>query len=205
MARRAGGGAVGSTQAVSNLQHGDVPPSTIAAKIVDNRANAQARQEPQSKELFSKLLQEYLADPAIEESSLETNAELVLVVAEAGLDPAQKEDPFSHLVRVQQASASLSVIRLTIERVPQVLFCCAGSSATLSNLPLFLILLPKILALVGKGHLDAIQEDLCKLVETCLIASKSNTVLWPSAEGLTRAVEVCIDGQFLLSVPIRHY
>lgn len=73
MARRAGGGLPGATQGVQSHTNGDVPPSTIAAKIVDNRSNAL----PGSKELFSKLLQEYLTDPAVEESSLETNAQLV--------------------------------------------------------------------------------------------------------------------------------
>ena len=70
------------------------PPSTIAAQIVHNRANV-ARQEPENKALFGKLLQEYLRDPIAEDSSVETYAQLIQVVAEAGLDVMLSDDPFA--------------------------------------------------------------------------------------------------------------
>src|SRR5579871_1965376 len=70
------------------------PPSTITAQIVHHRSNA-TREEPEYQELFGKLLQEYLKDPIVEETSLETNAQLISVVAEAGLDALRKGDPFA--------------------------------------------------------------------------------------------------------------
>ncbi|KAF2097301.1 hypothetical protein NA57DRAFT_41563 [Rhizodiscina lignyota] len=193
MARRPGGGVPGATQAGPGYGDGDIPPSTIAAKIVDNRSNAQARQQPESKELFSRLLQEYLKDPGVEESNLETNAKLVMVVAEAGLDPSQKHDPFSHDIRIEQASASLAVIRLTIERVPEVLLFCNEAAGAPLRLPLFLSLLSKIFTLLGQEHLDAIQDGLIELLETCLMAPRKRTVSCQTVESFLRVIDICID------------
>jgi serine/threonine-protein kinase ATR len=151
------------------------PPSTIAAQIVHNRSNV-ARQEPENKALFGKLLQEYLRDPIIEDSNVDTNASLVQVVAEAGLDVMLTDDPFAPDNLLQQAKDSLLVIKLTISRKPEVLLY-HGDEAN-ERPPLMLWLLTKILKLLGRKHLDAIQGDLSTLLSTMItILGRHNKTL----------------------------
>lgn len=196
MARRAGGG--GLTQNGQSHANGEPPPSTLAAKIVENRSKTVQQNQPEGKELFSKLLQEYLADPTIEESSLETNAKLIKVVAEAGLDTLLRDDPFSRDDRIQQAKDSIAVIRLTIERVPTVLFYSEASSSNSLSLPLFLGLLPKVISLFGRPHLDAIQSDLTALLETCMSVGRKSTRSWQASEAIDSILRLCVDGNSLL-------
>ncbi|EON65245.1 hypothetical protein W97_04482 [Coniosporium apollinis CBS 100218] len=101
--------------------NGIPPPSTIAAQIVQHQSNANARREPENRALFGKLLQEYLNDPAAEESDAHINARLIHVIAEAGLDVLHKENPFAQELLVPQAIKSIAVITLVIQRYPKIL------------------------------------------------------------------------------------
>lgn len=151
------------------------PPSTIAAQIVHNRSNV-ARQEPENKALFGKLLQEYLRDPIIEDSNVDTNAQLIQVVAEAGLDVMLTNDPFAPDTLPQQAKDSLLVIRLTVTRKPEVLLY--NGDEVNERPPLILWLLTKILKLLGRKHLDAIHVDLSTLLSTMVtILGRHNKTL----------------------------
>jgi serine/threonine-protein kinase ATR len=141
------------------------PPSTIAAQIVHNRANV-ARQEPENKALFGKLLHEYLRDPIAEDSSVETNAQLIQVVAEAGLDVMLSDDPFAPSNLLEQAKESLLVMRLTVVRRPEVLQYSPEDDD--AQPPLLLWILAKILRLLGRKSLRAMQDDLCTLLSTML-------------------------------------
>lgn len=192
MARRAGGG--GLTQPGLGHANGDPPPSTLAAKIVENRSKTTQQNQPEGKELFSKLLQEYLADPALEDSSVETNAKLIKVVAEAGLDTMLRDDPFSRDDRIQQAKDSIAVISLTIERVPTVLFYSDDSPASSLSLPLFLCLLPKIFSLLGRPHLDAVESELTALLERCMSVGRQSTRSWQTSESVVSILKFCVDG-----------
>jgi serine/threonine-protein kinase ATR len=150
------------------------PPSTIAAQIVHNRSNV-ARQEPENKALFGKLLQEYLRDPIIEDSNVETNAQLIQVVAEAGLDILLSDDPFAPNTLLEQARDSLLVIKLTVARKPDVLLFQEESGQ--DRPPLILWILAKILHLMGRRNLALIQADLSALLLSIVkvLSSKNRT------------------------------
>ena len=173
------------------------PPSTIAAQIVHNRANV-ARQEPENKALFGKLLQEYLRDPIIEDSNTETNAQLIQVVAEAGLDILLSDDPFAPDNLLEQAKDSLLVIKLTIARKPEVLLY--GGQSEDERPPLMLWLLAKILRLMGRRALSAIQQDLSSLSMDLM----SNLALKNRCLGDARAaqdmLEQLVEGKMLLII-----
>jgi serine/threonine-protein kinase ATR len=151
------------------------PPSTIAAQIVHNRSTV-ARQEPENKALFGKLLQEYLRDPIIEDSNVDTNAQLIQVVAEAGLDVLLSDDPFAPDNLLEHAKDSLLVLRLTITRKPDVLLY--QEDADSKRPPLLLWILAKVLNLMGRRNLGLIQLDLEALLSTILtvLSSKNHTM-----------------------------
>jgi len=173
--------------------NGDLPPaSTIAAQIVHNRTNV-SREEPENQELFSKLLQEYLTDPIADEASLETNAQLISVVAEAGLDAVHKGNPFAPDAAIQRASDSLRVMELSIRRSPQLVFY-NGSDTTPdgANPPLILWLLPKLLALAGRQE---IQSQVAAFLCTCIRLTLTASHLWRRGQALIELVRVMIQGK----------
>jgi serine/threonine-protein kinase ATR len=173
------------------------PPSTIAAQIVHNRSHV-ARQEPENKALFGKLLQEYLKDPVVEEANIETNAQLIGVVAEAGIDVLLKEDPFAPDTLLQQANDSLLVIQLTIKRTPGVLlFCNNNDSAGKEKPPLILWLLPKVLSLLGRNHMDYIQESLCGFLAETVGAIRKTSHLWRSSCIISKVLRDIVEGKSL--------
>jgi serine/threonine-protein kinase ATR len=198
MARRGGGQRQTHhpTPNNANLASGDnlPPPSTIAAQIVRNQSHV-ARQEPENKALFGELLQEYLKNPAIEEANVETNAQLIRVVVEAGLDVMLKDDPFAPDTLLQQANDSLLVIQLTINRTPEVLLFCSNDESTEeAKPPLLLWLLPKILSLLGRSHMSVIQDDLCGLLTLSLQILRKSSQLWRSACTITSIFQEIVEG-----------
>jgi serine/threonine-protein kinase ATR len=201
MARR-GGGARPTHKNPSNgtafvTSDNLLPPSTIAAQIVHNRSHV-ARQEPENKALFGKLLQEYLKDPVLEEANVETNAQLIGVVAEAGLDVLLKDDPFAPDTLLQQANDSLLVIQLTIKRTPDVLlFCSSNDSAGEAKPPLILWLLPKILSLLGRSHMDHIQESLCRFLTETIGVVRGSSHLWRSSCIISKVLQEVVSGMLL--------
>lgn len=195
MARR-GGGQLSTQLGISNANHLP-PPSTIAAQIVHNhiRSNNVARQEPENDALFGQLLQEYLRNPMAEEATVETNAQLISVVVEAGLDVLVKDNPFAPDTLTQQAKDSLTVISYTIEKIPGVLlFTGIGNDG--DNLPLFLWLLPKILNLLGRRHTAIIQKDLCNVLDTSIRSLQQNSQIWQHACSLRNIITTVVEGQF---------
>jgi len=179
-----------------NPPSGDLsPPSTIAAQIVNNRANA-TREEPEHQELFGKLLQEYLKDPIVEETSLETNAQLVSVVAEAGLDAVRKGDPFAPDAATRRAVDSLQVIQLTVQRSPRILFF-NGTTTALdgSKPPLILWLLPKVLGLAGPRGTQTIQAQITSFLSTCVNALLKSTQLWCQGNGVVHLIRTMVQGK----------
>jgi serine/threonine-protein kinase ATR len=193
MARRNGN----STQrpASDAFTNGGIPPSTIAAQIVNNHSNVDAQQEPATKAVFGQLLQEYLHDPSTDEPSSQLNAQLIHVVAEAGLDVLLHENPFALDLLVPQAIDSISVIKLTIQRKPGLLLNTRPSEVDGILRPkLFLWLLPKIFLLMGHGQLDAVQDHLQDLLISCVRALQHSSEFWQHAVSLTRLYRSCVDG-----------
>jgi serine/threonine-protein kinase ATR len=178
------------------------PPSTIAAQIVHSRANPTARQEPENQALFSKLLQEYLRDPVAEQIDLETNAQLISVVAEAGLDSRSStganRDPFAPDTAAQQTVDSLRVIQLTVQRSPDVLILPRGAeeAGDESKPPLVLWLLPKVLRLLAGG--EEIRRQAISLINAALSSCLKTPHLWKRGLELHSLCKRIVDGKRIL-------
>ncbi|KAH7045160.1 hypothetical protein B0J12DRAFT_669729 [Macrophomina phaseolina] len=161
MARRTGH----PVQRVAGHSNGVPPPSTIAAQIVNNHSRAHDAQQPTNNALFGQLLQEFLSDTSAEESSAETNLQLVSVVVEAGFNALLKENPFGQDVLLSQAKDGVSVVRITIERNPELLFYSKTESSGSVDQPVLAAkLLPTLFSLLSRPSLASLHGDLRDLL-----------------------------------------
>lgn len=182
--------------------NGIPPPSTIAAQIVQHQSNANARREPENRALFGKLLQEYLNDPAAEESDAHINARLIHVIAEAGLDVLHKENPFAQELLVPQAIKSIAVITLVIQRYPKTLLFVEPAGNHGTPVPLLLWLFPKLLSLLGKSVSNALQESIGSLLSLCIGTLSEKGRPWQDAASILHLYRSCVDGEHVSPVSI---
>lgn len=185
----------------------EIPPSTIAAQIVNNHSRANDQQEPQNNALYGMLLQEFLTDPSAGEKGVELNLQLISVVVEAGLNALLKErEPLGQDVLLSQARDSISVIRISLERNPNLLFYQDASAENpIFHLPLVAWLIPKLFSLLTCPSLEALQGDLNTLLASMLCAlsrpfkdsDDSLKDLWPESVLLLEFYQATIDGSLL--------
>ncbi len=162
-----------STHHVHNASN-DIPSSIRAVQTVSNLSTTTGHLKPEDRESFEQLLSEILSssddgrgDGSAIETNLVTNYNLVTVVSRAGLENLVQDDPFSdadHLLSV--ASRSLSVLKIVFGKVPGVLFYApAPSTVTDSHqAPLYIWLLPRLLALIGRPQTDSLQFEIVDLL-----------------------------------------
>lgn len=186
-----------SHQKATNGAHtnGHLPPSTLAAQLVQNHARVNGLPQPEGKAVFGQLLQEILTTDGTVETDPEVNYKLVTVVAEAGLDVVLREDPFAEKDQViRQAKDSIAVIRLTVQRNPEILFRSNPGGNNTTHYQLYLWLFPKLLSLIGRQGFEAIQKDvedvLCSFIS---ILSKS-LYSWQQLITVIRLYQRCTEG-----------
>ncbi|KAF2761422.1 hypothetical protein EJ05DRAFT_449694 [Pseudovirgaria hyperparasitica] len=176
-----------STQRSANSvrePNGIPPPSTIAAQIVNHHAQSSTAREPEKKAIFAQLLQDYLKDTSsAEEPDPDVNAQLVTVVAEAGLS-GFTENPFDQQTLIAQAIDSLYVIELILKRTPELILFRTTQEDDSKGPRLFTTLLPKILFLVGRNGLDELQQHLCSLLVGCFKTLHGSGSLWRESMSL---------------------
>ena len=176
-----------------------LPPSTIAAQIVHNAPNTATNSEPETKAVFRQLLQEYLNDPSTDESSSQLNVQLLSVVAEAGLDVLLHENPFALDLLVPQAIDSISVIKLTLQRRPQLLVSPRTEDATNAQPTMLIWLFSKLLALLGRHGPSAIQAHIQDLLSSCVRILRQSLDLWTQGSTVVQLYLSSIDGTRLVS------
>ncbi|KAI9721086.1 MAG: hypothetical protein M1812_002567 [Candelaria pacifica] len=176
-------------------QNGEPPPSTIAAQIVDNLSSVNREPRHHDQRDFEQLLSTIVGNDGMSatsdgviETDLNDNYKLINVVTRAGLEVMLRNDPFAekrHLL--PQAMNSILVIQLTIQRTPAVLFFkphnVTDSSGKL-QVPLFIWLLPKLLALLIVRDADDLQQKLMKLMSTILTVTTRSPSGWQNCEKL---------------------
>ncbi|KAF2457856.1 hypothetical protein BDY21DRAFT_320173 [Lineolata rhizophorae] len=173
---------------------GDMPLSTIAAQIVSNHSNVASRRDAGDKNLFRQLLHEFLSDPAADEPDIEVNSKLILVVGEAGLDVLANDDPFALDILIPQAVDSLSVIKLTIRRKPELLFYTSRSEAGLpSQPPLLLWLFPKLLRLLGRARLRRLESHVADVLELFVHVLALSRHKWRDTVPILLLYKTCIE------------
>ena len=139
----------------------DLPPSTLAAQLVESLTRAKRCSNHRDRADFENLLQIFETEQdrgqhAEIHEDVEESAKLIDVVVKAGLDPLCQDNPFEgRNTVVNQATRSLRVVDATIKRCSEVL-CFQNSRRDADSRfcgPLYLWLVPKLLA-VGTYEQD---------------------------------------------------
>ncbi|KAI9782590.1 MAG: serine/threonine-protein kinase M1 [Geoglossum umbratile] len=202
MARR--GGSSQYSGARNNANNENEPPqSTIAAQIVQNLSTKNGDPQPADRGSFQQLLVEILGagsgqatESKVFEKDFNVNYRLVCVVTKAGLDVLLSQDPFITPENLLvQASNSISVIHLTIQKTPQILFFSPAPGNEGPNIfqpPLFILLLPKIFSLIGHPTANALQEKLIGLLSLLFEVTARSSDVWRQSSELLEYFRACI-------------
>lgn len=144
-----------------------VPPSTIAAQIVQIQHQGTVAKHNEQQALFNGLLQEILKNPTENvETNLEMNVQMVKVLVEAGLMSLANDQPFAPDILVKQAEDSVTVIETTIQRQAGVLM----SPISPGGPPVCLWLFTKVVALVGRRSVEfALPQRLLRAITSTKI------------------------------------
>ena len=164
----------------------NIPPSTIAAQIVQNHDLATSSRQFQDHELFGQLLQEILAHSEAEYADTLTLYKLVTIVIKGGLLALGHSDPFTSKEKyVSRAITSIKVIELTIRRSPEILL-----ESSLSDVkeelrpPLFLIIFSSIITILGYEDIENLLPFIRRLLYCCIQEILNTADLWLRASAL---------------------
>ena len=187
-------------------QNGDIPQSTLAAQLVNHFTDGRKRSKNQDQETFRQLLQEVLdaedeqhPRPEAFETNSNVNYKLIYVIFKAGLEVLNSEDPFSRPdEQDKQASDSLAAIEHTIRRNPEVLFVVPSSQETdpKPKAPLYLWLVPKLLALTGYSESDGIRDGVIRLLKTAVVVERKVHIREVKINSVLKYIKGCTKGQF---------
>ena len=172
----------------------NVPPSTIAAQIVQNHDLATSGRQFQDHELFGQLLQEILAHSEAEYADTVTLYRLVTIVIKGGLLALGHNDPFTSKEKyISRAITSIKVIELTIRRSPEILL-----DSSLSDVkdglrpPLFLILFSSVITVLGYDDIEKLLPFIRKLLYCCIQEILNTADLWLRAFALIDLYQSCV-------------
>lgn len=185
-------------------QNGDIPPSTLAAQLVNHFTDGRKHSKNQDQETFRQLLQEVLdaedeqhPRPEAFETNSHVNYKLIYVIFKAGLEVLISEDPFSRPdEQDRQASDSLAAIEHTIRRNPDVLFVVPSSQETdpKSKAPLYLWLVPKLMALTGYSKSDRIRDGVIRLLKTAVVVERKVHIREVKINSVLKYIKGCTKG-----------
>lgn len=198
MLRRPGLSSQSHTVPNGSTHRADTPAPTLAAQIVDRISTTGRQQHPGTGEDFEQLLLEINRSTAsgntTVESNVHVNCRLIYVVAKAGLEVFLTDDPFANWdLQLSHASTGLTIICLTIQRTPDVLFLDVPDGST-TAIPLFLWLIPQILCFTGVPKFETLQDKLGQVLSTALSAVPSTSNQWPKGGPMPHLLEECVGG-----------
>lgn len=200
-----GAARIGSGRLVQ--QNGDPPQSTAAAQLVNHFTNRNKHPRVQDQETFRQLLREVLgtendqnAHADAFETDINVNYKLIYVIVKAGLDVLTPDDPFggSRELRLQ-AVESLSAIQHTIKRNPEVLFVGPPfqEGDPKPQGPLYMWLIPKLLALISVRSDAGDTAGVIRLLETALVIERKTEVRKAGQPSVQRYMQLCVNGQII--------
>ena len=204
MARGVDGGGSGRAVLDQLSPNAEQPQSTLAAQLVSHFTNGKKRPKNQDEEAFGQLLREILgaeSGQVVRRETLKTDSDvdckLIYVIVKAGLEKATLDDPFDGKTRLsRQATDSLAAINFTIKRNPEVLFV-APQFQELDPRPigpLYLWLLPKLLALTGCLQDSGTTDGVLAVLTTFLINERKTHVQKMISHPVLKYMKGCING-----------
>lgn len=180
------------------------PQSTLTAQLVSHFTNGKKRPQNQDEEAFSQLLREVLdteSGQVVRREELKTDSDvdcrLIYVIMKAGLEKATLDEPFDGKNgRSKQATDSLAAIDFTIKRNPEVLFFASQFQELdpRPTGPLYLWLLPKLLALTGRLQDSGITDGVLAVLTTFCINERKTHVQKAILDPVLKYMKGCING-----------
>lgn len=199
-------GGSGSERAVLNQlpQNTEPPQSTLAAQLVSHFTDGKKHPKKQDEETFSQLLLEILGTGSAQvvrteplETDNDVDYKLIYVIVKAGLENITSKDPFDGKpVLSRQVTNSLAAINLTIKKNPEVLFVAPHSQEIDPQPigPLYLWLVPKLLALTGCLQDSVAIEGILCVLTTFLVSERKTHVRKMNLHPVLRYIKGCING-----------
>ena len=188
-------------------QNGDPPASTLAAQLVNHFTDGKQHSKNQDQETFRQLLHEVLGandekhpQPQVFETDSDVNYKLIYVIFKAGLEVFILDDPSgTDHDQCRQAIDSLAAIEHTVRSSPEVLFAVPVGRETDPKLkaPLFLWLVPKLLALTGAIKSDEIRNGVTQLLKTAIIVGRKVHIKEVKINSVLKYIKGCTKGQSL--------
>lgn len=176
-------------------------PSSSIAVIVQNfsKANGTPQLTAAGRDDFQQLLAELLgpndADGGVLEEDVAMNYRLIQIVTSAGVTVLLQDDPFATQEDlVSQALNSLLVIRKSIRRNPQVLFCpppIINGLKESDQSMLFLWLLPRLLPLLGRANAEGLLISLVETIKCIFISATQIPEAWRYTKDLISYCRSC--------------
>jgi len=174
-----------------------LPPSTIPAQILRNGGVQQNRSI--QREVFDKLLAEFLYDPYVDllDENLSDNARFVTHLIEAAMESRAQKDPFTPKTLDTHATDCLRAVVLTIERQPKVLSASVSVDTSIQgNQPPFVCwLLVKIFTIGAKESLNDVWTQLRDVLSTCVSSALEKPACWRMGKLVSDLLKATIDGE----------
>ena len=176
-------------------QNAEPPQSALAAQLVNHLTDGKRHHRTQDDETFRQLLREVLAaesgqivrtEPLLTDSGVDYK--LIYVVVKAGLENPKWDS--------RQATDSLTAIDFTIKRNPEVLFVAPQFQGPDPQPvgPLYLWLVPKLLALTGFLQDNEIIAGVLRVFTTLLVCERKTHVRRVNLRPVLKYVKGCING-----------
>lgn len=195
-------------------QNGEPPKSTLAAQLVNQLADSKRHPKNQDQETFRQLLREILNaendhDSHASSHDVDSNVDykLVYVVIKAGLETPTGESPFDKQAEYfRQVHDSLAAVEYTLVRNPKVLYADAPAQVPGPDHqgPLFLWLIPKILAITGESQQESIANSILKLFRTILFSEKNTHSTRVKKYSILKYVKGCFKGSYAINVVLEN-
>lgn len=192
------------TNTSDTLLSGDFPTSTVA-QIVDSLSQRKINPNHEDREKLQRLLQEILHTDDEREEAVETietrvdiNHRLIYVVVRVGLESLLSDDPFSDTNELKkQVNESLSVVELTLQRSPEVLFSVIqGHGINLPHSgPLYLWLIPRLFTLLTQIEDRDIFLRTLQVLQTALGVERKPSLQQGRFQVILRYTQGCIKGK----------
>ena len=188
------------------IGEGEAPPSTLAARLVENSRSSRPDDISELKRL-SVIIESVKNNPAVletDEQRLEHNHMLIYVCGGVVLESLKWEEPFEDRVKLRdEALKAISFLNVTIRETPKVLGCTTDGKtfASRGKEPLWLWILPKVLKLLGYSKSLALTSAIETLFQHILFLTSQESSLWELGTSLMRYFQANLAGKPPISRP----
>ncbi|RYP19412.1 hypothetical protein DL765_003385 [Monosporascus sp. GIB2] len=171
-----------------STHHGQPPPSTLAAQLVENISASTRSSRPDETAELSKLIGiiERVKD---EPDNLKTQEErvghnhmLIYVYARVTLEGLKWDDPFADTVHLRsEALGAINFLRVAVAETPEVLLATSDPGRFLfrGKEPLWIWIFPKVLKMLGYNSSVDLAAAIEPFFETVFSVACRSTALWP--------------------------